>query len=238
MPTTLGQSCESCPERPEGVFANLSPEELALVTKCKTMNRYKKKQIIFYEGNSAYGVHCVRKGKIKLYRTSPQGREQVVRLVREGEAMGFKSLLTSEKYSLTAEVLDDSEICFLDKSAFHSLLDHSPKLARNLLETLCNEVRLQEDTICSFSQKSVRERMAETLLILSERHGQRQPDGSILITTPLKREDIATLAGTVLESAVRYLSEFKGDGFIELTGKEVKILKPEKLLAITQSQPA
>lgn len=235
MPSS-DQKCESCPERDESVFADLTAEELALVTRCKTMNRYKKKQVIFYEGNDPYGVHCVRKGKIKLYRTSPQGREQVVRLVQEGEAMGFKSLLSSDKYSLTAEVLEDSEICFLDKNAFFELLNHSPKLARNLLETLSHEVRSQENTICSYSQKSVRERMAETLLILAEKYGTKNQDGTIDIKAPLKREDIATLAGTVLESAVRYLSEFKSDGFIELDGKNIKILKVDKLLATTQSQ--
>ena len=80
--------------------------------------------------------------------------------------------------------------------------------------------------------------MAETLLILGEKYGEKAPDGTINIKTALKREDIATLAGTVLESAVRYLSEFKSDGFIEISGKEIKILKADKLLAITQSQIA
>ncbi len=235
---TKEQGCESCPERSEGIFADLKPDELALISRCKTTNRYKKKQVIFYEGNVPYGVHCVRKGKLKLYRTSSQGKEQVVRLVQEGEAMGFKSLLTSDKYSLTAEVLEDAEICFLDKSAFFELLDHSPKLARNMLETVCHEVRSQENTICSYSQKSVRERVAETLLILAEKYGRKNSDGTIDIRTLLKREDIATLAGTVLESAVRYLSEFKSDGYIDLLGKEIKILEPAKLLAITQSQMA
>ncbi len=152
--------CESCPEKQEGIFTDLTADELALVSRCKTINRYKKKQIIFYEGNAPYGMHCVKKGKIKLYRTSPQGKEQVVRLVQEGEAMGYKSLVSSDKYSLTAEVLEDSEVCFLDKTAFYELLDRSPKLARNMLETLSREVRTQENTICSYSQKSVRERVA------------------------------------------------------------------------------
>lgn len=237
MPTQIKeQGCESCPEKSEGIFAELKPEELALVSRCKTMNQYKKKQIIFYEGNSPYGVHCVRKGKIKLYRTNIQGKEQVVRLVQEGEAMGFKSLISNDKYSLTAEVLEDAEVCFLDRSAFFEVLDHSPRLARTLLETLSREVRTQETTICSYSQKSVRERMAEAILILGEKYGKKLSDGTIEIKTPLKREDIATLAGTVLESAVRYLSEFKSDGYIELTGKEIKILKFDKLVALTQSQ--
>lgn len=239
MPSsTKDQGCESCPEKAEGIFAHLTKEELALVSRCKTMNQYKKKQVIFYEGNAPYGVHCVKKGRIKLYRTNAQGREQVVRLVQEGEAMGFKSLLTSDKYSLTAEVLEDSEICFLDRNAFFEVLDHSPRLARTLLETLSQEVRSQETTICSYSQKSVRERMAETLLILAEKYGQKLADGTIEIKTVLKREDIATLAGTVLESAVRYLSEFKNDGYIELSGKEIKILKADKLLSVTQSEIA
>lgn len=231
-------SCESCLERDGCIFGDLTPVEIALVTRCKTVNRYKKKQVIFYEGNAPYGVHLVRKGKIKLYRTSPQGREQVVRLVQEGEAMGFKSLLSSDKYSLTAEVLEDSEICFLDKSAFFELLDHSPKLARTLLATLSQEVRSQETTICSYSQKSVRERMAETLLILAEKYGTKNKDGTIDIKSPLKREDIATLAGTVLESAVRYLSEFKSDGLLELVGKDIKLLKVDKLLATAHASVA
>ncbi|MCB0406335.1 MAG: Crp/Fnr family transcriptional regulator [Bdellovibrionales bacterium] len=217
------------------MFKELSPAELALLSRCKTSNHYKKKQVIFYEGNAPYGVHCVRKGKIKLFRTTPQGREQIVRLVSSGEAMGFKALLSSDNYSLTAEVLEDSEICFVDKKAFFEILDHSPKLARTLLETLADEVKSQEKTICSFSQKSVRERVAETVLMLNEKYGSRAEGGST-ITIPLKREDIATLSGTVLESAVRYLSEFKKDGMIELKGREIIVRNSERLLAVTQNK--
>ena len=225
-------NCDSCPTRPESPFGVLSPVDLEMMNQCKTSNKYKKNQIIFYEGNKPFGIHCIKSGRLKLYRVGNDGREQIVRLVQPGDIVGFKDLISTHDYSLSAEALEDSEVCFLDRNAFFTLMDKSSKLAFKFLEYSCEEQRKNEDTICSFAQNSVRERVANTLLILKERYGLKTDRGWKL-DIRLKRDEIAGLAGTVLESAVRYLSEFKGDGIIALEGKEITILKLEKLIKIT-----
>jgi CRP/FNR family transcriptional regulator len=227
--------CDQCPSYENSAFKDLSTDEIQLLNRCRTTNTYKKKQVIFYEGNKAFGMYCVQQGRLKLYRTSDDGKEQIVRLVGPGSAIGYSSLLSSEPFQVSAECLEDSLVCFIDKSAFMSLLERSPKLARRLLESTCNDLRNGEDMVCRFAQKSVRERVAETLLILKERYGIESKNG-ILLRTNLSRLELASLSGTVLESLVRHLSEFKSEGLIEIDGRDITILEPSKLLKIVQSR--
>ncbi|MCB0404954.1 MAG: Crp/Fnr family transcriptional regulator [Bdellovibrionales bacterium] len=228
-------NCQDCAVRNGSLFAGLTPDELAQLNACRSVQHYKKRQRVFTRGELASGVHCVHRGKLRLFNVNESGREQTIRLVAEGGVMGTESLLTEKTYTVSAETLEPAEVCFLEKKSFFELLERSPHLARRLLQSLASEIQAQEETISAFSQKNVRQRVAQTLLALNERFGNQAPSGSRL-HIPLKREEIATLSGTVLESAVRCLSEFRDDGFIDLVGREIYVVAADKLQGIADGR--
>jgi CRP/FNR family transcriptional regulator len=151
------------------------------------------------------------------------GKEQIVRFAQSGDFLGYRALIADEPYSATAEALEETIACFIPSDIFYNTLQTEKDFSRQMMKTLCHELGIAREQMMHMSQKSVRERMAETLLILldSFRHAEGQED---LISVKLPREDIANLAGTSTETAIRLLTEFKDDGYIELQGKMIKVV--------------
>jgi len=189
---------------------------------------FRKGQVIFGEGAHPLGLYCVNNGKIKLSHRGEDGKEQIVRLSKEGDVLGYRALLTNERYNATAVALDDTEICFIPRDTFFNILKNNPDLSFEIIKMLSTELRKAEDRITDLAQKPVRERMAEGLLFLKETYGF-EADGST-INIVLSREDIANLVGTATETAIRLLSEFKNDKIVEFIGKKIRILDYERLV--------
>ncbi|QQR81354.1 MAG: Crp/Fnr family transcriptional regulator [Deltaproteobacteria bacterium] len=173
--------CHNCESRPNGIFCELEQASTRELEQRKTSNVYKKGQIIFYEGNQALGLYCVSSGRVKLYKTSIDGKEQIVRIASPGDVLGYRALLADEPYHATAEALEDAEVCCLDRNAFFPLLKKEPSLAMNLIQKLAQELRVAENLAATIAQKSVRERMAELLLTLKEVYGKKMGTISVLV---------------------------------------------------------
>jgi CRP-like cAMP-binding protein len=225
----LPKSCQTCASRLLGVFCSLEGEALEEFSRHKTVNRYKKGQIICYEGNRAFGLYCIYSGHVKLYKTGVDGKQQIVRISGPGDILGYRSLFAEEPYHATAEALEDCEICCIDRNAFFPVLSKNPDLALNILRKLSRELRAAEDLATSIAQRSVRERMAELLLMLKETYGKAVKKGT-LIDLKLTREEMAEMIGITQETAIRLLSDFKKDGIIEVKEREITILNPTALL--------
>jgi CRP-like cAMP-binding protein len=225
----LKHSCQTCPSRLLGVFCSLEGPALEEFSRHKTVNHYKKGQIVFYEGNQAFGLYCVSSGHVKLYKTGVDGKQQIVRISGPGDILGYRSLFAEEPYHATAETLEDCEICCIDRNAFFPVLSKNPDLALNIIRKLSHELRVAEDLATSIAQRSVRERMAELLLMLKETYGKSVKKGT-LINLKLTREEMAEMIGITQETAIRLLSDFKKDKIIDVREREITILDPKALL--------
>ncbi len=221
--------CGTCASRLQGVFCHLEGETLEEFNTHKTNNLYKKGQVVFYEGNRAFGLYCIFSGKVKVFKTGIDGRQQIVRIAGAGDLLGYRSLFSDEPYSATAEVLEEASICCIDRNAFFPVLAKNPDLALNIIKKLAKELRQAEDLATSIAQKSVRERMAELLLMLKETYGRTSKKG-LVISLHLSREEMAEMIGITQETAIRLLSEFKKDGLIDVREREITILNPKGLL--------
>ena len=221
--------CETCASRLLGVLCSLDEPALEDCNQHKTTNHYKKGQVIFYEGNQAYGFYCVFSGRVKLYKSGVDGRQQIVRIAGPGDLLGYRSLFADEPYHATAEALEEATICCIDKNAFFPVLTKNPKLSLNIIKKLSKELRAAEDLATSIAQRSVRERMAELLLMLKEAYGKPGKKGT-RIDLQLSREELADMIGVTQETAIRLLSEFKKDGYIEVHEREITILNPKAIL--------
>ncbi len=230
--TNYQPSCLTCHARLDSVFNSLNEEELKALTANKSCSHYEKGQRLFNEGGIPFGLMCVNQGKIKLTTHGPDGKEQILRLAKEGEAIGYRAILTNERYNSTAIALEDCNICIIDRAFFMSQVTENKKLMFEVLGKLNNRHKTAEDQIVSMSQKRVRERMAEALLFLKATYGFEEDNQTINIK--LSREELADYVGTSTESSIRLLSDFGKEGLIELRGKKIAILDDATLTKISR----
>lgn len=187
---------------------------------------FQKGELIFDDGEVSKGVYFILKGTVKLSKSGVYGKDQILRFIKEGDLIGYRSLLCGENFQAKAEAITEVESYFIPASIFLYLLERDPKICYAMLQKVAYELGESSNTITFLAQKTVRERLAETLLILEARLGT-DPEGFIKIA--LTREEIANIMGTATESAIRLISEFKSDKLITVEGRNIRILDHEKL---------
>ncbi len=222
--------CEQCIVREFSSLKALSKDELIKIANCKTSYTVKKGEPIFEEGNLLNGVYCVKEGVCKMTKLSSNGKDQIVKLVKPGELLGQRSLISEEKANLSAVALEDMEVCFIPKTEIMEFFQKNNQFSMNMMRTICGDLKDSDDHMVSMAQKTVKERLAETLLYLEDTFGT-QTDGSLHIQ--LSREELAGMIGTATESCIRLLSEFNKNGWITLDGKKIKIAQKNALKKIS-----
>jgi CRP-like cAMP-binding protein len=218
--------CEQCIVREFSSLKALGKEELLQMADCKTSYVIKKGEPIFEEGESVNGIFCIKDGVCKLSKLSANGKDQIVKLVKPGELLGQRSLISDEPANLSAVALEDMEVCFIPKTEIMGFFNKNNQFSMNVMKTICGDLKEADDHMVSMAQKSVKERLAETLLYLEDTFGKNS-DGSLHIQ--LSREELAGMIGTATESCIRLLSELNKTDIIDLTGKKITIIDRNKL---------
>ena len=218
--------CEQCIVREFSSLKALNKDELLRMADCKTSYTIKKGEPIFEEGDSVNGIFCVKDGVCKLSKLSANGKDQIVKLVKPGELLGQRSLISDEPANLTAVALEDMEVCFIPKSEIMGFFNENNQFSMNVMKAICGDLKEADDHMVSMAQKSVKERLAETLLHLEDTFGKNE-DGTLHIQ--LSREELAGMIGTATESCIRLLSEMNKSGLIGLVGKKIAIIDRNKL---------
>lgn len=223
--------CEQCIVRQFSSLKALNKEELLKMAECKTSYIIKKGEPIFEEGETSNGIFCIKDGVCKLTKLSANGKDQIVKLVKPGELLGQRSLISEEPTNLSAVALEDMEVCFIPKKEIMEFFNENNQFSMNVMKTICGDLKDADDHMVSLAQKSVKERLAETLLHLEDTFGKNE-DGSLHIQ--LSREELAGMIGTATESCIRLLSEFNKTGLIELIGKKIAIVDRNKLKRMSE----
>ncbi len=201
-------------------------EELIEFEQEKKVLTLKKGDEIIQEGATPKGIYCLVKGTAKLFKIGFNGKEQILRFVNAGDILGYRSILSHEAFGASATAMNPIEIYYIPEKFFVRLLEQNPKLAFDILQRIAKDLGEYARTITYLAQKTVRERLAEVLILLEGKLGTDK-DGFINIS--LTREEMANLIGTATESAIRLISEFKTDELIEVEGRKIKILDHHKL---------
>lgn len=213
----------------EAFKRKLSDADFKKVLNSKKTVFYHKGDVIFEDGQAPEGVYFIEKGTTKLSKQGAYGKDQILRFIKEGDLLGYRSLLCGENFQAQAEAMTDVQATFLPADVFLYLLEVDPQLSFVMLQKIAYELGESANTVTFLAQKTVRERLAEVLLLLEQKLGT-DPEGFIKIS--LTREEIANLIGTATESAIRLISEFKNDQLIETEGRNIKILNHEKLIKL------
>lgn len=221
--------CEQCIVRQFSSLKALNKDELLKMANCKTSYTIKKGEPIFEEGDTLKGVYCIKDGICKLSKLSSNGKDQIVKLVKSGELLGQRSMISDESANLSAVAIEDMEVCFIPKSEILGFFDHNNEFSMNVMKTICGDLKDADDHVVSMGQKTVKERLAETLLYLHDTFGVNE-GGSLHVQ--LSREELAGMIGTATESCIRLLSEFNKLGIVEIDGKKLVIKDITKLKKI------
>ncbi len=224
--------CEQCIVRQFSSLKALNKDELLKMANCKTSYTIKKGQPIFEEGETLKGIYCIKDGICKLSKLSSNGKDQIVKLATSGELLGQRSMISDESANISAVAIEDMEVCFIPKSEILGFFDHNNEFSMNVMKTICGDLKDSDDHVVSMGQKSVKERLAETLLYLYDTFGVKE-NGSLLVQ--LSREELAGMIGTATESCIRLLSEFNKSNLIEIEGKKIIIKDVSKLKKIAES---
>lgn len=223
--------CEQCIVREFSSLKALTKNELVHLADCKTSRTIKKGEVIFEEGENVNGIYCIKDGVCKLTKLSPNGKDHIVKLVTKGELLGQRSMISDEPVNLSAVALEDMQVCFIPKTEVMGFFDKNNQFSMNVMKTICGDLKEADDHMVNLAQKTVKERLAETLLYLHDTFGQNEDN---TLKVQLSRDELASMIGTATESCIRLLSDFNKLGLIELAGKKILLKDIAKLKRIAE----
>ncbi len=222
--------CDKCSINTGSLFRHLTLDEVNLLNYEKDFRQYKRGKILYNEGSRISGFYCIHKGIIKVFKTGFDGKEQIIRFAKPGDIIAYRSVLSNEPACTTAKVIEDCQVCFIPSDILISLVKTNSTFAFELLKLACEELGEANSFITDIAQKTVRERLAEILLLLVDDFGL---DDQNYLKISLTREELANIVGTATESVIRLLSEFKSDKLVELNGRKIRILDKKGLFKIS-----
>lgn len=207
-----------------GILPNLGKADRNAVTdlvEIKTLDRH---STIFSAGQQPKGVYFLETGKVKIYALGNEGKQQIIHIAGPGELIGYRAMFSGEKYKVYAETLEACRIGFLSQDEFVGLMDKNRNLRDAVLRELAKELGERAVFVTHLAQQTVRQRLASSLLALSELYGEEPIN--------LTREDLANYVGTATESLIRLLKEFREEGLIEVQTRKLIVKERAKLLLI------
>lgn len=203
------------------LFKKLTEQELTQLNYDKTCSVYAKGSIIYREGTRLTGFFCVSRGILKIFKTGVDGKEQIIRFAKKGDIIAYRSLLSKELACTTAKVIEEAVLCHIPYQTLLFLIQNNWQFSHHMLQIVCKELREANDYITDIAQKSVRERLAEVLLLLKENF---ELDHANTLQISLTREELANMVGTATESVIRLLTEFKLEQLIDVQGRKIRFI--------------
>jgi len=219
----MGCDCKNCIVRDLTILSDLDFGELEKVSALIYLKSFKRKKVVFLEDTPSSTVYMIKTGNVKTYKSLPDGREQIISVLSAGDMLGFDSLY-DDKYSCTAEVIQDVELCCIKKSDLIRLLKENPEVNMKFIKIMNRELNRAQERIRDLGLKDAHEKVATLLMSLFT---SRPAFGKPGFT--LSRQEISEMVGVAQETVIRILSEFRSDGVIHTEGKHIVVVQPDEL---------
>ncbi len=222
--------CDKCAMDTGAIFKHLTRDEADTINFEKEFRQFRRGEILYNEGGRISGFYCIHRGIVKVFKTGFDGKEQIIRFAKPGDIIAYRSVLSNEPACTSAKVIEDCQACFIPSEILIRLVKTNSNFAHELLKLACHELGEANAFITDIAQKTVRERLAEIILLLVNDFGL---DEQNYLQISLTREELANIVGTATESVIRLLSEFKSDKLVELNGRKIRILNKKGLVKIS-----
>ncbi|HOK89289.1 MAG TPA: Crp/Fnr family transcriptional regulator [Candidatus Hydrogenedentes bacterium] len=211
------------------LFSELDEGGIRALASRASFRAYDKGEILFHSGETADGMYLVADGLVKVYRLGPDGREQVIHLFGRGEPVGEVAMFEGTSFPASAMALAPCRTLFLPRDAFLRTAREDPDFLMRLLAVLSRRLRRFVDLIEALSLKEVSARLAARLLEMAEESGGKR------IRIPGSKATLAAHIGTAPETLSRLLNRFQQEGLIRVEGREIEVLRPDRLRALAES---
>lgn len=214
------------------MWALLNSKEKRVLTDNFHIQTFRKDEMIYREGEKATQLMCLIKGKVKIHKEGVGGRSQIIRLIRPVQYFGYRAYFANEDYVTAASAFETATIGFLPMEIVEMQIRKNNELAYFFIKELAKDLGVSDTRTVNLTQKHIRGRLAESLIVLKENYGLEE-DGATL-NIYMAREDLANLSNMTTSNAIRTLSSFASEKIIVVDGRKIKILDEEKLKKISR----
>lgn len=195
--------------------------------------RFKKNDLIYVENTIARDFMCLLEGKVKISKKGAGGRAQIVRIIGSGSYFGYRPFFADGKYITQATAFVDSIICCIPMTVMDELVNSNLKIANTVISSLARELGTATERIVALTQKHLRGRLADSLLLMAESFGVNV-DNFVMIDIRLSRQDLADLSNMTLSNAIRTLSDFVNEKIIKIEHRIISIIDMDRLRKISE----
>lgn len=224
---------EICIEGASSIFRGLNQAEKEILDRHHMVSDFTKGETIINLGSKPKGLVCLAAGKAKIFRIGAGNREQIIKMMKPLNFIGYRSLFSDNPYPFSAVAIEESATVIFEKHALTGILKQNPDLAFRFIKVISDDLLYSNNRMISLTQKHVRGRIAESLLLLRDTYGV-EADGRTL-RIMLSREDLAHLSNMTTSNAIRTLSGLAAEKILEIEGRKILILDDKKLEAISES---
>jgi CRP-like cAMP-binding protein/CheY-like chemotaxis protein len=206
---------------------SMGKDYMKLLTEDRNINTYKKKQIVYSEGNRPNRLYYVLKGKVKTYKSNDNGKELVTELFLPGDFFGYVAMLENTAYKDSAEAMEETELAIIPREDFDQLINNNKEVAQKFIGLLAKNISERENQLVNIAYNSLRKKVADALLMLYRKYHKNPENNETII---ISRGSLATIAGTAKESLIRTLSDFRSEKLIDIRENgSIEILNLKKL---------
>lgn len=214
------------------LWSVLSADEKRLVTENFTLHHYKKNEVIYSEKDTPKYLWCLVSGKVKKWKDGVGGRSQIIRLIRPVQYFGYRAFFAGETYVSSASAFETCTIGTLPLTVVEQLIEQNNAVARFFIKELATNLGSSDTKIVNLTQKHIRGRLAEALIVLAENYGYEDDMSTLRIY--MSREDLANLSNMTTSNAIRTLSAFVSEHLITVDGRRIRILDEPQLHNISK----
>ena len=214
------------------VWRVLTDKEREVLRNNAYIQRFKRNELIYCEGDEPREMMCLLKGKVKIYKDGVGGRSQIIRMIKPIQYFGYRANFAGEKYLTNASAFEASTVCMIPMSIVTDFIMTNPQLAMFFIRQLSTDLGISDERTVNLTQKHIRGRLAESLIFLKDSYGLEE-DGATL-SIYLAREDLANLSNMTTSNAIRTLSTFVAEHIIAIDGRKIKLIDEDRLRKISR----
>ncbi len=228
-------------ERKEGIapmwelnalWSSLTVGERQYVEQHVELVRYAKNEIIHHDGDDAQYMWMLLHGNVRNYKEGIGQRQQIIRLLKPYDIFGYRACIANEPYNSSASAFEESVVFRLEREHFNQLVRSNGKLCYDVMLMMAKDLAISEIQTVNLTQKHIRGRLAESLLLLLKNYGYEEDGRTIAMLLP--REDLANMSNMTTSNAIRTLSQFAQEGLIAINGRRIQILAEKELEHISR----
>jgi len=214
------------------VWRVLTDKEREVLRNNAYIQRFKRNELIYCEGDEPREMMCLLKGKVKIYKDGVGGRSQIIRMIKPIQYFGYRANFAGEKYLTNASAFEASTVCMIPMTIVTDFIMTNPQLAMFFIRQLSTDLGISDERTVNLTQKHIRGRLAESLIFLKDSYGLEE-DGATL-SIYLAREDLANLSNMTTSNAIRTLSTFVAEHIIAIDGRKIKLIDEDRLRKISR----